>query len=197
MRFRKRSFHSARRPREPLDWDNTTPTLSAVNIAGTTQSVALFTPSSDYFTGKEDRLTLRRLILSTASSITFGAGAVGDVYQMGMGICKLGVGQAPPNPLLAAAADQQSDWLFLTNYQVGLSVAGAVVLFPGLPNSSFNVQNLQFAYDIKVGRRLEMEEYIALIIRRATTDQVNGTNRTATFNLQGVCRSLYQRTMRR
>lgn len=201
MRFRKRSSgFRGRRPREPVDWDHTTSIIGNSTPAGgipvlspAVATVTVWSPATDYFTGKEDRLTLRRLIIRLASSINFGAGGVGDVYQVGWGLLKLQTSAGAPNPLLITASDKQEDWLLLGSTQIIISVAAAVVVAPAQQPFTTHFDN---TWDVRVARRLELSELIQMVWSVQPVN-IAGATRTVTLNLNSVNSALYQRSMRR
>ena len=120
--FRRRFGRSFQRGfREPRVWERSTQTLTSVN--GALLAAAVFSPTGLVAAATDQRLTLRRLILTTGI-VENVASAQANVDLL-CGVAIYTTNAPNPSPLMATPRDTDTDWLDLWNCPIRRS--GALV----------------------------------------------------------------------
>lgn len=213
MRFRRRSFGRARKPREPVMQDRRVIHVTAnTNILSDQTSgqplvspIATLWNPTDVVAGMQDlRLTMRRLRVSFVISTTItGAGlGNGDIIPLYFGIALSTAGEQA-DPSVAGTRGQRDDWLWLA--MVPQQFTGASPQsFVNLPVLR-NIENQPNFIDIRTQRKLEQDEVIllyAMVLSLAPNGSV-GSNSPDTLPTAATLRGqvqtsvVYERTMRR
>lgn len=168
FRRRRRAF-SGKRFREPLMWDRfPVSNVSAVSILDAATAVTVWDPTSITAGSQDLRLTMRRLMLGGGLAFhgTIGStGAAGDVFsvQFGLGVYLSSSGDVR-NPLLTATADKQTDWLWLSQFILSLTLTGAITTINFAGNVLRNVENQLQLIDIRTKRKVDQEQQLLLSI---------------------------------
>lgn len=186
MRFRKRRF-GGKGKREPLHWFRQEK-FDATNspVFGTAFASIIFDPTTVQAGIQDLVVTLRAIRIECFPSFTFSASTAIPL------ICGIGVyidetaGAASGltrDPLLATAADQRTDWLYLARKEE-TAPAGALRLVPGIntlaPRPPGGADwNAPF---IKAMRKMDQDQQLILSVnlkRQDTADTAPTLSRTA------------------
>lgn len=199
MTFRRRSFshRKAGFPREPVLWDRANSSLYAgSNVKDTAAGATIWAPGSDIAGSPDTRSTHRRIMCSTFFVFELAGGtlAVGDVYEANIGIYMGGAGETTRDPSLAAASDENVDWLFLESFPIGITAAPQGFVHQPIRNAA----NQPGLIDLKTMRKIDQDQRIFISVKVRGTDLVAGhAPATIVVYSRAEISALWQRTMRR
>lgn len=181
-------------------WDRAPATpQSAGNVLNTTVSTTIWDPTSVIAGAQDLRLTLMRLLVDGALSVTLAGGtaAIGDIYLISTGIAMVGPSESGADPSLGSAAAEHEDWLWLHHDELVITAGASPFIFPLSNLLIRNLENQTALLDVRAKRKVDQDQVIKISIRVTSPDIVNGhAPATAVVNHQLFSSVLYQRTGR-
>lgn len=199
MRFRRRSSRgfSRRGTREQLIWARQNTRQVVTTGFGNPVSLSVFTPSGILASATlDERFTIRRLRLQCNWKAVYTAGAQVPFYFV-LGVELLGQQEPAADPALAAATDQQADWLAIQACNAFIPSAAAVTIASNDANGITGGQNRLGDIDVRAMRKVNTDQSIVVTLNEKQVDPaVDGAPTRSRLVLDVHASVLFQRTRR-